>query len=393
MRNKLLTLGILAIAIALSTANAQIYYKCYDSCPAKNQTVGCEVYVNGNLAIQVGNQTNFYYYEYINDTTNNNLEELVCYYLGSNITILSPAKAMKSPKTPPVIPPLPVNPKPGNPPLKNPPMNPPLFNLSNPITPEEEVKLGQNIFNAKYFTCTKDCPAPQSGYQFIGCMIVVNHAVFNAVGRFPEIKVGQRIGGYTYITSHTDVKDGNIVYEEILSCQYWKRGEPLPPKWEPFDYREYYWESRGYNLSEYDKQANAKVQANFIHEYNNQITNLPGIAKNMLGNENLHIFFEFGNETIEYAAKTRDGMIVETGNWIDGDNDGNYDLWQEKGERTTMKVYFDQAAIEKIAESDNPVKAFKEAWGNEIKYEGVTATSKIKTFFMDVGVFFAGLFS
>jgi len=393
MRSKLLLVGIL-LSFALSITAAQTYYKCYNSCPAKNQTVGCEIYVNGNLAVQLGNQTNFYYYEYINDTTNNNLEELVCYYLSSNVTISTPAKAMKSLKTPRVIPPLPANPKPGNPPLKaNPPINPPLFNFSNktPLTKLGEVKLGQNIFSAKYFTCSKDCPEPQEGYEFIGCMIVVNHAFFNAVGRLPEVKPGVRNPGYTYIASHTDVKNGNIVYEEIISCEYWEKGKPLPPKFEPFDYREYYWESRGVDLSEYDKPVKALVQENIIHRYNEQITKLPKIAKGVLGDEHLHIYFTLGNETLEFAAITKDGIITKMGDWIDENQDGNYDLWEESGEKPTMNVHLNIDTLVKIAQSENPIEAFKEAWGEDIKYQGLTLGAKVKTFFMGIGVFFAGL--
>ena len=127
--------------------------------------------------------------------------------------------------------------------------------------------------------------------------------------------------------------------------------------------------------------------------YNNQVRNLPNFAKGFLGDESLHIYFtdDTGVKT-EYAAITKNGEITEIAKWIDSNNNGNHDLWQDKGISPTMAVYLDQATLTKIWQADDSASEFKKAWGKEIKYKGLTFGTKFKTFFMGIGMRFAGFF-
>ena len=99
------------------------------------------------------------------------------------------------------------------------------------------------------------------------------------------------------------------------------------------------------------------------------------------------------NLTMKVAASTKNGKITEIGNWIDKNNNGKYDLWEKKNKTATMKVYMNIDALQEISNENNKVKAFKDAWGKDIKFEGTTIISKIKVALIGAGISIAALVS
>lgn len=221
----------------------------------------------------------------------------------------------------------------------------------------------------KYYQCTEDCPQAQPGYKLIGCTLVVNYMVEDEQGSHVPSKSSD---GYVYIQSKTDYdENGNWVHDEILACDYWKVDKPVPP--EP-DY--------GFDENETEEEQETKMTGDFerdlmvdaIEVYNKNVDTLPGFVHSILGNEIMHVYATLpdGRET-EYAAITETGLIVEGGNWIDFDGDGNYDIWQEQGIEPTLEVTIDET-------------------GN-ISYEGLTFGTMIKEVFVDIGMALYAIFS
>ncbi|MBR9682273.1 MAG: hypothetical protein GOV02_01230 [Candidatus Aenigmarchaeota archaeon] len=128
-----------------------------------------------------------------------------------------------------------------------------------------------------------------------------------------------------------------------------------------------------------------------VDMYNTQLASLPDSARGFLGDENLHLYIIDGT-TEEYAAITVIGVITEFEDWTDSDVDGNHDQWFVDGKTATMAVYVNMATLESINNSPNPARAFLDAWGSDIRYEGLTLGSQIKAFFMGIGMWFAGFF-
>lgn len=128
-----------------------------------------------------------------------------------------------------------------------------------------------------------------------------------------------------------------------------------------------------------------------VDMYNNQVRNLPDSARGFLGDEHLHLYI-IEDTTEEYAAITDEGIITTFDDWVDSDTDGNHDSWFSQGTTATMAVYVEMATLERINNSPNPGRAFLDAWGNEIRYEGLTLGAQIKSFFMGIGMWFAGFF-
>ena len=128
-----------------------------------------------------------------------------------------------------------------------------------------------------------------------------------------------------------------------------------------------------------------------VDRYNRQVSNLQDIARGFLGDEYLHLYI-IEDTTDEYAAITDDGIITTFVDWVDSDADGNHDPWFSQGTVATMAVYVDVDTLERIDASPNPARAFLDAWGKEIRYEGLTLAAKIKEFFMGFVMWLAGLF-
>lgn len=127
--------------------------------------------------------------------------------------------------------------------------------------------------------------------------------------------------------------------------------------------------------------------------YNANINSVPDIVRTLLGNGRMHIFLERENgEMLEFAAFTDNGVIVNFGWWEDSDGDGNHDTWQQLEVGASMNVRIKEATLYSIAESEDPINAFLDAWGSDIKYEGIELVSSIKIFFVDVVSWFGFLF-
>ena len=200
------------------------------------------------------------------------------------------------------------------------------------------------------------CDTPINGYSLVGCSINGEHE-----GKTVPIGVGD---GYIYLTS----EEG-----KISTCEYWKSDLPLPPL--P------------------NQLSMANIISQIMKNYNNQMNNLPSLAKTFMGDENIIMSISKDNLTMKVAASTKNGKIIEIGNWIDENNNGRYDLWEKKNKTATMKVYMNIDSLQKISNSDNKVKAFKEAWGKDIKFEGITLLSKIKVTLMSIGISIAAIIS
>lgn len=224
----------------------------------------------------------------------------------------------------------------------------------------------------KYYTCTEDCPEPQPGYKLIGCTVVVNHIVQDTQGL--HVPSGSS-NGYVYIQSKTEYdENGNIVHDEILACDYWKEDQPLPPSdEEQFDMND----SGETNVTagpQFAEELERDMLVDAVKIYNTNTGNLPGFVHSILGNEVMHVYATMpdGGEN-EYAAITENGQIVEGGNWIDFDQNGQYDVWQDRGIEPTMELYVDETGT--------------------IKYEGLTFGTMVKELFVDIGMQIYGIFA
>lgn len=215
---------------------------------------------------------------------------------------------------------------------------------------------------AKYYQCTEDCPPARPGYKLIGCTLVVNYAVEDEQGSHVPMKSSD---GYVYIQSKTDYdENGSWVHDEILACDYWKEDKPVPP--EPdYGFEENETEESQKTNMTVDLERDLMVDATKV--YNQNVDTLPGFVHSVLGNEIMHVYATLpdGTET-EYAAITESGLIIEGGNWIDLDEDGRYDIWQDQGIEPTLELTIDEE-------------------GN-ISYEGLTFGTMVKELFVDIGM-------
>ena len=217
----------------------------------------------------------------------------------------------------------------------------------------------------KYFTCTADCEPAEPGFFLIGCTTFINNTLEYEEGS--HVPLGSS-NGYVYVVSRTDPG-----YDEMIVSEYWKKDVPLPS-------------SRG----EFERER----ISDYIRKYNRNFNNLPDTVLNLFGNEKLHIYVtNIDGTKSEYATITENGLILEGTNWLDQDSDGEHDIWQQNGIEATMAFYVKETTLNELAYSGNPIAAFEEAWGNDIKYEGLTFGTKIKTGLMGVGVELFSLFS
>jgi len=76
-----------------------------------------------------------------------------------------------------------------------------------------------------------------------------------------------------------------------------------------------------------------------VNMYNQNVNQVPGYVKSVIGNENLHIYFTLNDgSTYEFAAITKNAKITEASAWVDADNNGNHDAWKARGIKPTMKL-------------------------------------------------------
>jgi hypothetical protein len=237
---------------------------------------------------------------------------------------------------------------------------------------------------ADKFKCTDDCPPPEAGYVLIGCTTVKNYAVTHDEGTHIPAQKPWNAMGYVYVQSYTERDaEGNVVVDEIIACDYWPVNQTLPPTEEEL-HPEWF---------DDEDETEAEEMAGDIGRYNENVEYFPGFVKSLFGDGLLHVHYtKADGEVKEYAAVTADSMVVESSTWIDKDEDGNDDKWQEHNEQANMNVYVDEATVDDIEESEDPMATFMDAWGNEIRYEGITFGSKVKTTLVNVGMWFVDLF-
>lgn len=116
-----------------------------------------------------------------------------------------------------------------------------------------------------------------------------------------------------------------------------------------------------------------------VEQYNKFFDKVPGIVKSAIGTETIRAEIIFKDGAVKTAGlKTKKGLIT--------------DFQDEPYEDSTMGLYISEETIEKIISSDDPIANLKEAWGKEIRYEGLTFINQIKVFFMDIGFRLFSLF-
>lgn len=109
--------------------------------------------------------------------------------------------------------------------------------------------------------------------------------------------------------------------------------------------------------------------------YNQNIEKVPGIIKALFGNERLNIHIN----SMIIGVVTKDARIEE--------------MKEGEIENPTMNVYVSKKVISDILKSDDPVSALLTALEKgDIKYEGVSIESRVKFFFVDIGVKILSLF-
>lgn len=132
---------------------------------------------------------------------------------------------------------------------------------------------------------------------------------------------------------------------------------------------------------------------NIVSTYNSNVDQVPEFVKAVIGNENLHIYFtNTAGQTMEFAVITRNGAIQEASVWQDKNSNKNHDAWDSRGTRATMAFYISEDIIRKIAESNDPLNAFKQAWGKEIKFEAIDFGANLKIILMNIGMFISRFF-
>lgn len=107
--------------------------------------------------------------------------------------------------------------------------------------------------------------------------------------------------------------------------------------------------------------------------YNVNMNQLPDVVKRVMGTETIiaHITFKDGS-TAEVGFKTRNGLITNVS--------------MEPYPNSTMILYLSEEALEKIRTSDDKIGAFLDAWGKDIRWEGLTVGTKIKIFLVSAGM-------
>lgn len=200
------------------------------------------------------------------------------------------------------------------------------------------------------FECVVDCPEPEVGYELIGCTIAVNYEVDEEQGDHVPMNSPY---GYVYFQSESQYDAASETsYDELIVCDYWKMNQTLPSGPE-------------------DLKKETLIQA--ISIYNQNLDTLPGFVHSILGDEIMHVYATLPDGSkMQYAAITESGKIVEGGNWIDFDEDGNYDLWQDNGIEPTLALYIDETG--------------------QITYEGLTFGTIVKEVFVSIGMKIASLF-
>lgn len=131
-----------------------------------------------------------------------------------------------------------------------------------------------------------------------------------------------------------------------------------------------------------DSLWNKTIQ--LINAYNNYFTSLPDIVKSTIGTEVIRLEAKFLNGSkMIIGVKSENGLIKE--------------YQKEPYNSSTLAIYLSEKGVLDIISDKDPFNALKNAWGTEIRFEGLTFFNSIKMFFADLGFriysFFSGLFT
>ncbi len=107
----------------------------------------------------------------------------------------------------------------------------------------------------------------------------------------------------------------------------------------------------------------------FISSYNSIYEKYPGAFKTLIGTETIKVSYKvLDGDEITFGVKTVDGKITEA----------NATAYTD----STLAVSVSEETLNRIVNSKDPLTEFKNAWGGEIKVEGISIMAKIKVFFI-----------
>lgn len=137
-----------------------------------------------------------------------------------------------------------------------------------------------------------------------------------------------------------------------------------------------------------------------IEHYNGNVKAMPPFITGFLGDETVRTQVKLDDgSTIIASSDCNGGEIVssEIIGKIDPENEARISKTNElviddQKKEYTVAVYIDEETIKRIASSKNPQKEFVNAWGKDIKYEGLNFFSGTKTFFIGITIGVYSLF-
>ncbi|MFH1785396.1 MAG: DUF922 domain-containing protein [Candidatus Micrarchaeota archaeon] len=136
-----------------------------------------------------------------------------------------------------------------------------------------------------------------------------------------------------------------------------------------------------------------------IDNYNQNVKTMPPLITDFLGDETVRTHVKLSDGSTAIAGSNCKAGQIESSELI-GNVDSENEMLISKNEllinnqkkEYTVALYIDEDTIERIANSKNPQKEFVNAWGTEIRYEGLNIFSGTKTFFIGITLFFYSFF-
>lgn len=117
------------------------------------------------------------------------------------------------------------------------------------------------------------------------------------------------------------------------------------------------------------QQANLTKYENTINNYTSE---LPGWIQNLIGDQDINIYVNQGQNNSFNISVKMDGLKVEQIN-------------DSALESPDLEVWTSTDVVEKVVESENPVSEMKKAINNDkIRYQANNTWTKVKIFFADL---------
>ncbi|MFB6193285.1 MAG: hypothetical protein ABEK00_03460 [Candidatus Nanohaloarchaea archaeon] len=117
------------------------------------------------------------------------------------------------------------------------------------------------------------------------------------------------------------------------------------------------------------QQANLTKYENTINNYTSE---LPGWIQNLIGDQDINIYVNQGQNNSFNISVKMDGLKVEQIN-------------DSALESPDIEVWTSTDVVEKVVESENPVSEMKKAINNDkIRYQANNTWTKVKIFFADL---------